>query len=254
VIDLHSHLLPGVDDGARSLDQAVSVLHTMAGRGVTGVCLTPHLSAGDAVRGVPEAHDRAYERLMSRGTGLPALYRGAEVLLDRPLDGGVAARREITLAGSRYLLCEFGRLVTVETVSQAVGRIVELGLVPLVAHPERYGCCTPGAVTRWRAIGARFQVDATTLVSHSSRGTRARQLVAAGLADIIAGDNHGDERTMVTGADMLREHGGDLQADLLAVTNPRTILDDGDLDPVPPLALRESWLRRVRRLLQGDDR
>jgi protein-tyrosine phosphatase len=252
VIDLHSHVLPGVDDGARSVDQAIGAMRTLAEQGVTDLCLTPHLLASRAVDGVPPAHDRAFIELSSVAPAAPRLYRGAEIMLDRPLAESVGRRRDVTLAGSRFLLVEFMRVVPFETVSTALRRVVEVGLVPVLAHPERYSACSPAAVRRWREVGARMQIDAGTLSAHSNRGDRARQLVADGLADIIAGDNHGDSRSVFAGVTMLEEHGGEVQAELLGTTNPAAILEDGELQPVPPLPLKQSWLRRLRRLFEGE--
>lgn len=252
MIDLHSHLLPGVDDGARSLDRALGALQTLSEQGVTDLCLTPHLLASQAAEGVPVAHDRAFVELSTAAGDAPRLYRGAEIMLDRPLATEIGPRRDVTLAGSRYILVEFPRMAPFETIATALHRVGELGLVPVVAHPERYAACSPAAVERWRDLGARIQVDAGTLSAHSNRGDRARQLVTEGLADILAGDNHGDERSVATGVVMLLEHGGDTQAELLGTTNPQAILDDGDLEPVPPLPLKASWLGRLRRLFDGE--
>lgn len=248
MIDLHSHLLPAVDDGARTVDQAVAVLGTMAGHGVTGICLTPHLTATQADLGVPPAHDEAFARLTRAAPAEPRLYRGAEVMLDRPL-GRVAARDPgVRLGGSRYILVEFPRLVASATVSHALAHIVGLGLVPVLAHPERYSSCTLESVRRWRALGGVMQVDATTLLSPRRRGDRARALLTEGLADILAADNHGDTRRLETGRTMLREHGGTDQAELLTVLNPGAILADGLVESVPPITLRVSVLERLRRL------
>ena len=124
-------------------------------------------------------------------------------MLDRPL-GRTARRRRGIRQGSRYILVEFPRLVAAATVSHALAHVVGLGLVPVLAHPERYSCCAVETVTRWRALGGVMQVDATTLLSPRRRGERARRLVA-GLADILAADNHGDQRLLETGYAMLRE-------------------------------------------------
>jgi hypothetical protein len=97
-----------------------------------------------------------------------------------------------------------------------------------------------------------MQVDATTLHSPQTRGQRARQLVAAGLADILAGDNHGDDRTIAAGAAFLRALDGFSQADLLTVANPGAILRDEPLTDVPPLAIRRTWMQRLRQLLSGE--
>jgi protein-tyrosine phosphatase len=256
VIDLHSHLLPAVDDGARTVEQAVGVLREMARHEVTDLCLTPHLTASRAEEGVPRAYDLAFDRLRAAAPAAPAaprLHRGAEVLLDRPLGAAAAANPGVRLGGTRYILVEFPRLVAGAVVSHALAHVVGLDLVPVLAHPERYTCCSVEAVRRWRGLGAKMQVDATTLLVPQGRGERARRLVAAGLADIIAADNHGDARMLVAGRRMLEEHDGGLQAELLTTRNPAAILADGELEPVPPLELKPSLLDRLKRLLSSSE-
>jgi protein-tyrosine phosphatase len=251
VIDLHCHLLPAVDDGSRSVDQSVKVLEEMARQGVTDVCLTPHLPAGRAGSGPPAAHQRAFEELKPRAPDLPRLHRGAEIMLDRPLTRPVALARNLTLGGSRYMLVEFPRLVAYDTVTSALTQVAELGLIPVLAHPERYSCCSPDAVRQWRSVGSKMQVDATTLLAAQARGQRARQLVAQGLADILAGDNHGDDRTVATGARFLEAQDGAEQVELLLVQNPSAILKDAPLVPVPPIRIRQSWVSRIKGFLEG---
>jgi protein-tyrosine phosphatase len=253
VIDLHSHLLPAVDDGSRSVAQSVKVMKEQVARGVTDICLTPHVRAGDLGKVPPEAHEAAYAGLEAAAPPLPRLHRGAEVMLDRPLPPNAPHVRRFTVGGTRYILVEFPRMVAFDTVSTALHRLVEADLLPLLAHPERYTCCSPDAVARWREIGARMQVDATTLLSPQSRGQRARALVVAGLADILAADNHGDDRTIGTGRQFLESQDGAEQADLLTRVNPRAILDDELLLPVPPLELRRSWVQKIRHLLEGGE-
>ena len=251
MIDLHSHLLPAVDDGSRSVEQSVGVLREMAQRGVTDVCLTPHLRAAQTAKGPPPSHEDAFVALRSAVTGGPQLHRGAEVMLDRPIALGSAAIRRVTLGGTRYILVEFQRMVAMDTVTNALTRIRDGGLTAVLAHPERYSSCSPEAVAFWRGLGARMQVDATTLHSPQARGQRARQLVAAGLADILAGDNHGDQRSIVAGAEFLRAQDGSEQAELLTVRNPGAILQDQPLADVPPLQIRRTWMQRLRQLLDG---
>ena len=251
MIDLHSHLLPAVDDGSRSVEQSVKVLFEMARQGVTDVCLTPHLLSGRAEVGPPPAHNLAFEALQAEAPQMPRLHRGAEVMMDRPITRPVALARNVTLGGTRYILVEFPRLVAYDTVSNALSQVVELGLVPILAHPERYSCCSVEAVRYWRSLGARTQIDATTLLATQARGQRARLLVSEGLGDILAGDNHGDSRTVATGARFLRAQDGFDQVDLLARRNPAAILADAELTPVPPLRIRQSWISRIKQFLEG---
>ncbi|HLS46984.1 MAG TPA: CpsB/CapC family capsule biosynthesis tyrosine phosphatase [Gemmatimonadales bacterium] len=252
MIDLHSHLLPAVDDGSRSVAQSVGVLREVARLGVTDICLTPHLTASRAEAGVPPAHDAAFEALRTQAPPEIRLHRGAEVMLDRPLGPGAAANRGITLGASRYILVEFPRIVPAETVRMALRQVLSVGLVPVLAHPERYSSCSVAAAQAWRATGARMQVDANTLLSGTARGDRARRLIAAGLADILASDNHGDERSLGAVREALIEHDAESAAEILLVRNPRAILDDRELDEAGAVPLRNTWAQRLRRLLEGE--
>lgn len=254
MIDLHSHLLPGVDDGSRTVAQSVAVLARQAEEGIDGICLTPHLLASEATAGFPPEHAAAYEALVP---GIPegmTLYRGAEIMMDRPLDPVVGRDRRVTINQGRYLLIEFPRLVTLHAVEQALQGVTAAGLVPLIAHPERYQCVSVASATRWKELGATLQVDGPTLLSSRSRGDRARLLVAAGLADIAAADNHGDARSLRPVQDALVELGGGQQAELLLTANPRAIIEDRPLEPVPPLSWRRSIVDRLRGFLAPPDR
>jgi protein-tyrosine phosphatase len=251
MIDLHGHLLPGVDDGSRTVQQSHRVLRSFAGKGVTDVVCTPHLLASRIADGYPANYEAAWTALhIDLPEGI-TLYRGAEVMLDRPIPAA-AAERKVTINGTRYLLVEFQRMVPAEIVARALHEVLAIGLVPVLAHPERYTSCSVGAVKSWRELGAVMAVDATTLTLPRSRGERARDLVRAGLADVLVGDNHGDERCIATALDWLGEHEGADQALLLLETNPRAVLDDQALYEVDPLDIRSSLWTKMRRMLDHE--
>lgn len=249
MIDLHSHLLPGVDDGSRSIEQSLSVLRTFRERGVHTVAFTPHLLASQLAAGVPEVQQAAWQQIAPQFPAGLTIVRGAEVMLDRPLPPEAAERR-VTLGGTRYLLVEFPRMVPAEIASRALYEVASHGLVPVLAHPERYSSCSVETARDWRRVGAVLQVDATTLTLPRSRGDRARALVQAGLADILAADNHGDDRCVATALEWLNEHEGEEQAIILLESNPRAILEDKALYEVEPLQLRTSLWSRMRQLLE----
>lgn len=254
MIDLHSHVLPGVDDGSRSVAQSVRVLEAFKAQGITDVAATPHLLASRAGAGLPEHYEAAWAALTPEIPLGVRVHRGAEIMLDRPLPPEVAATRNVTLAGTRYVLVEFPRMVAAEIVGRALREVLQLGLVPVLAHPERYSGCSVEAARAWRGMGAVLQVDATTLTMPRGRGDRARDIVRAGLADILAADNHGDQRSVATAVDWLSEHEGADQAVLLLETNPRAILEDRALFEVEPLPLRDSLWGKMRRLWTADER
>jgi protein-tyrosine phosphatase len=252
VIDLHSHLLPGVDDGSRTVEQSVRVLEAMREGGVTAVCLTPHHSVGQLAGGLPASHEAAFEELSAKAPSAVALVRGVELMLDRPVTAELLEHPEVRIGDTRYVLVEFTRGVAVPAITNALRQLTQLGLVPLLAHPERYSGCSPQAVGQWKAAGGVMQVDATTVLTSRGRGQRARELLAHGLADIIAADNHGDDRMIGAAYRYLCEQGGEHQADLLARRNPAAILAEGILESVPPLAIKIPLFDRLKQLL-GDE-
>jgi protein-tyrosine phosphatase len=263
VIDLHTHLLPGVDDGSRSPEQTLQVLQRFAAQGVTAVACTPHLRASELDDAPCEEMDGMLGELRAlweqagteaRGRGAavgaaPRLLRGFEILLDLP-DPAIADRC-LTIHRTRYVLVEFGRLVPAEASVEALRRIAAQGVVPLLAHPERYAACSVETARAWRSAGARLQLDATTLLGESRRAVRARALLEAGLGDIIASDNHGDGRSLAAAVEWLDSHGGERQAALLAVTNPAAIVADAETEPVPAMRVRVSWYSALKGFVVG---
>jgi protein-tyrosine phosphatase len=253
VIDLHSHLLPGVDDGARTVAQSVVTLQALGEAGVTDVCLTPHFSSSALESGVPELHEEAWAALRREMPVGPQLYRGAEVMLDRQLGPLGARNPAFRINCSRYMLVEFTRGVAAEAAYNALRGVVESGVVPLLAHPERYSVCTPALVQRWRSLGVLMQVDATTTLMATRRGDRARALLAHGLADIVAADNHGDNRTMADIRQALDAQGDGAVAALLTTDNPRAILENRVPTPVPPVTVKLPLKDRIRRIFGSEE-
>lgn len=249
MIDLHTHLLPGVDDGSESASQSVAVLERFAEQGVTAVCCTPHLRASEFKDAPCDELDELMGELMKVAPQTPKLARGFEIMLDVP--GAVVADRCLTLGRSRYVLVEFQRLMAPEPSVEAIKGVAAQQLVPILAHPERYQACSLPMARAWIEAGAVLQVDATTLLADTRRAERARAIVEAGLAGIIASDNHGDMRSIAVAAEWLETHGARVQAQLLATDNPAAILADAELAPVPPVRFRRSWYTMLKDFVVG---
>lgn len=253
MIDLHSHLIPGIDDGSRSVERSLRVLRNLAEDGVEHVVLTPHVSANQiALEGERWVARRAaaFLALQERASDEPRLHLGFEIMLDEPLPELATGDRRFALAGSRYYLVEFPLAIVAEFAATVLRHMAQAGVTPLVAHPERYDACSPRVVEAWRDAGARIQVDATALTRPTRRGRRARALVAEGLADVVAADNHGDRRTLLTARRYLERRGHAEAARRLTETNPRAVLDDGPMVEVPPAPMRETLVDRLRRFVE----
>lgn len=254
MIDLHSHLLPNLDDGSRSLEQSVRTLTRFAEVGVSHVILTPHIRASemeDYGEDMIAQRDETLAILTPEAPNPPKLHLGFEIMLDRPVPPPALGDRRYALAGSRYLLVEFSMVVVPDDATRMLEQVTAAGLIPLVAHPERYHACRVETIAAWKEVGARMQVDATTLTASNDRGRRARAIVRAGLADVLAADNHGDQRTLQTGVDFLSGAGAPDAAHRLTVENPLAVIEDLEMAPVGPVMLEETFLERLKRFVGG---
>ena len=248
MIDIHSHLLPGVDDGSPSIEASVPVLERFARDGVTCLVLTPHLAASRAAAAPYERNVEILERLRAAAPAAPELRLGWEILLDEPNVDLRAPRLRLGGAATRAILVEFRRMHVPARAVDELYRIRSGDVVPVVAHPERYRSCTPATIAQWRAAGAVMQLDTAGLLGAGRTAAFARALLDAGLADLLASDNHGDARSLAAARDWLIDVAGEEHADLLTTTNPRRLLDGEPVLPVPPLPRRRKFFRRLRDL------
>lgn len=248
MIDIHSHLLPGVDDGSPSLDVTLPVLERFRADGVETLVCTPHLAATEARRVPHDRYGAIFRELEAQAPPGIRLLRGWEIMLDAP--GIDLTSRELSLAGSTAVLVEFPRFAVPIGATQELQRLRETGIVPVLAHPERYVGCRREMVVAWRAAGAAMQIDATILTGNSSRSQLARELLRHGLVDCIASDNHGDRRSLGAARQWLLELGADEQAQLLTHTNAERLLNDEQTIPVSPMPhLPRGVFQRLRELL-----
>ncbi|MBL0939779.1 MAG: hypothetical protein IBJ03_12850 [Gemmatimonadaceae bacterium] len=243
MIDIHTHLLPGVDDGSPSFDVSLPVLERFAEEGVTTVVCTPHLNASQIAQAPYAYHVELLAELQRRAPVGLELRLGWEIMLDSP--GVDLSAQELALGNSRALLVEFTRGGLPPGASTELRRITRLARTPILAHPERYFGCTLDLVREWRKLGVVIQTDASVLMGRGAPSDLARDMLEQGYIDILASDNHGDHRALSTARDWLLERGGDEQVDLLTHGNADCVLNDEDTIPVPPL--KSGLLGRVKR-------
>jgi len=249
VIDIHTHLLPGVDDGSQSFETSASVLARFALEGIRTVVCTPHLDASRAAEAPVAYYGELLAALRSHlpTTGELRLLPGWEIKLDRP--GCDLTSPDLSLGGSRAVLVEFpyGPLPT--GANEEIARLSASGIVPVVAHPDRYHECNTSHVRAWRASGAVIQTDGRMLLGGGPHADFAHALVEEGLIDCLASDNHGDLRSVATVRAWLTELGSGEAAELLTSENPRRVLNNERPLPVPSITIQRGLLRRLRDLM-----
>jgi protein-tyrosine phosphatase len=214
IVDLHSHLVPGVDDGTATIAESLTALASLHEEGVRTVVTTPHLliphlSSDAAIGRELETHRRAFDRLVEAAAGrqdLPSLALGQEILApDACAARRVARRTDVGLDG-KFLLVEFGFELQ-GSHTDVIREVLDAGRQIVIAHPERYDYL-PGhdpleLMRRWQELGALLQVNVGSLNGHyrnSSPGSDelAWQMVRTGLVDVLATDHHGPRRAGVS--------------------------------------------------------
>ena len=246
MIDFHSHLMPGVDDGAADLDESRSGLAAMREQGITTIITTPHIRASMTDRPHELEHymsalDAAFESLATLAAAeFPDLRveRGVEMMLDTPQPAMGDLR--LHLAGTIFVLMEFPYMTIPPNSSMAVRQLRGRGVIPIVAHPERYSNMSSNIdlIESWRDAGAYIQVNAGSFVGQY--GNTARRLawgiLERGLADYLCSDYHSRGRLSVRACSAaLLERGGGAQLRMLTLTNPQRMLRSEVPLPVEPL-------------------
>jgi protein-tyrosine phosphatase len=249
MIDLHCHLLPGVDDGPADLDGSIAMARAHVAAGVAVVACTPHVNwqtptaAPDMVAGV-EALRAAleHERIPLR------ILTGGEVGLTRAVEMPDEELSAFKLGGGPWLLLE-APLDVATGVEQAVALVASRGHRVLLAHPERSPAFQrdADAVGRLVAAGVACQVTATALTgAFGSTAKRcATELMRAGLIHIVASDAHDTVRRPPGLRQPLAEAGFAALAEDLSQRAPAAIVA-GEVLPAraAPAAPRGRWWRR----------
>lgn len=225
------------------------VLNRFAVDGVRTVVCTPHLAASDSSQAPIDIHLDLLRQLQGVAPDGMTLVPGWEIMLDIP--GALARRAGLSLGMSRATLVEWPRATVPAWASAELLRLRGLGLVPLVAHVERYRGITLELVREWRELGAVMQSDATILVAGGAMCELAKEMLALGLIDVLASDNHGDRRTLQMARWWLTEIGYPDQAVLLTETNPMRLLRDEAMLPVHGVQFEHGALARLRAWWRG---
>ena len=195
-VDIHSHILPGVDDGSKSMSESLEILRGLESLGYQKAITTPHIypelypnKEADLLEALPSLRDAAVDAGLRIEVGLAAEYFVDGTFLER-----LKEKSRFLTFGDRYLLMEtaFGNLplfweeVLFESKAQ--------GFKPVLAHPERFTYVMDDItmLSRWRKIGLLFQVSLPSLVGFygSTQKKLALQIIKLGYCDFLGSDIH----------------------------------------------------------------
>jgi protein-tyrosine phosphatase len=251
---MHVHLLAGLDDGPRSLDDAIRMCRMSHAQGVRLSVALAHQNEGwpnvtpDRIRAAAaELSDRLRaERLEF------AVFPTAEVMVGPETEANWRAGRLLSVADrGKHLLLEFPHNLYLD-VRTLVQDLVAAGVRPILAHPERTPelLHDPGTIEGLIALGALVQVSTGSITKPTdSRAERAlRDWVRRGVVHLIGSDGHSPNRRpprLAEAAARIRRWAGDRAADRICGTHGTAILQGLPLHVPPPVAPRRTWFARL---------
>ena len=253
VIDLHAHVLPGLDDGARTLDESAEILARAANEGVTAVAATPHVRHDFPTR--PEQMEEGVASVRSEldARGIPlTLLPGGELDYE---ELAVRTPEEVirfALAGNaRYLLVESPYVGWPLRLPSEVERLLAAGIVPVLAHPERNSTVAerPLMLAPLVEAGALVQLTASSVTGALGRRVRrvAQELLDARLVHLIATDVHAPALGRAGLAAAAAAVSDESLSRWLVHEVPAAIVNDTPLPPRPLPARGRRRRRSVRR-------
>ena len=197
VVDMHCHILPGVDDGPETMEETMAVLREAQRQGIGAMIVTPHFHPGRymvTAGRVMEVLRRVRLRMAEEGLNI-RLIPGQECYYFSGLIDELEAGNVLTMAGTRIVLVEFETETQFSTISHAVRELCDSGYRPIVAHFERYRCLyqRKDRLEGLRNSGALLQLNFDRLVDRGNilHPNGWRKLLKEGYVDFLGSDTHG---------------------------------------------------------------
>ncbi len=230
MFDIHSHILPFVDDGSSSVESSIALIKEEMANGVTDIILTPHFKKGIYEYGTEELKqefEKFKEEVQNQGLKVN-LYLGQEVYCDRDIYNRIKNGSVLTLSNTPYILLEFDYFTETD-IADYVYNVSMLGYKPIIAHIERYSYLDWNTIFDLKRMGALIQVNAFSITGDYGRNFQKKVIKAIkkGLIDFVASDIHsGRDCVMHRAYKILSRHGGRHLADKLFALNAKSIFNE----------------------------
>ena len=223
MIDIHSHVIPFVDDGSGSLENSLKMLKTAEENGVTDMVCTPHYRRS-FFETPKETLIENFELLKRYNDTSVRLYLGQEIAFDKGVYKLLEENKLLTFNGTKYVLLEFHYVDYVD-VSGVVFEFKLRGFKPIIAHIERYEYLSEADIEELYFGGALIQVNASSLKLGSHYRAKVKKLLKKNLVHFIASDVHtGRNYEMEKAYRFVRKKYGEDRADALFFKNAAAII------------------------------
>lgn len=234
-IDIHSHILPGIDDGPESMEETVLMLRQAKQQGISTIIATPHYICG--AKNIPaERLEEVKEKVQEEAVRIDPEFKillGNELYYCESILEELSQNKALTLAGSRYVLVEFSIDESYKAVYQGLKKLVLAGYAPIVAHVERYLCIKQNEelIRELIKLGAYIQLNSRSLQGgfFNKEAVYYRKLLKNGFIHLIATDSHDNMGRAPKMKDImkgLRKTADDKLLEQIFLCNPVKITED----------------------------
>jgi protein-tyrosine phosphatase len=236
LVDIHSHVLYGMDDGSRTLENSLAMLRMAQEHGTTAIVATPH--ANLEYRFDPGLIAERLEELRQGAPSGIEIYRGCDFHLSYDnIQDAIQNPKKYAIHGGPYMLVEFSDLLIFNNTGEIFGRLRDAGMIPVITHPERNSLLRQrlDKIATWVGEGAFNQVTSGSLLGGFGKRAQefSRQLLENNLVHFIASDAHDLEHRpprMDLAYTWLKEHYSEDLAQMLCVRNPSATLTGQPLE------------------------
>lgn len=235
MIDIHSHIIPNVDDGARSVEETFNILKEAQGAGFTDVILTSHFLLNYYETNAQELifwKEKLQEVLKKQGTKIN-LHSGMEIYITNQMEELLENKKILTLANSRYMLIELPLATNVKYFDYVVYYLEAKGIKPIIAHPERYKCVQkdPDIVEEYIEKGCLIQCNYGSIVNLYGREAEKtiKTLLKKNQVHFLGSDVHRENGTYLIILDAIkkiRKIIGENKINEITTINPKKILQN----------------------------
>lgn len=233
MIDIHAHILPGIDDGPETMEETQKMLLKAFEQGIRSIIATPHFFRKhyepDVAR-IYELVDAVQAEADVLTPGL-TIYSGQEIMYFYEIEEYLSEHKLLTLAGSRYVLIEFQPTVVYSRLELALRKIIFAGYIPVLAHAERYFCLRRNdRLQELSAAGMRMQMNYGSLETGTNFSDRrwCRKMILENQFDFLSTDMHGITHRSPdceSALEWLRRKAGEERLRELTVENPSILLE-----------------------------
>lgn len=249
MIDIHSHILNNVDDGSNSLDNTLEILAKAEKAGFSDIILTPHYIENyyENTRGLIHEKIKCLKQILYKEELVVTLHQGNEIFLTENTPKLVEELQVSTLANGRYVLFEIPFTSKMLNLEQIISSLIDLGCIPIIAHPERYAFIqeNPANIIPIIKMGVLVQSNYGSFIGSYGKAAKntAEILLENKLIHFLGTDTHRQGYIYDNIDHILRKleniSGDERYIHELTTLNPKKVLDDIDIYVECPDGLRE---------------